>query len=237
MFKKYGKYLVLGVLAAAIAVAGVSAYFTATDNATNSFNVHEVDVELNEPQWAPNVDTDNDGVADAIGDVTPNETIAKDPTVTNIGNTDQFVFVKVTVPYKDIVTAGLDGTKNAQAETELFTWNAGANKGAINAAKGAGTGAVNGEWVLVKTDDTKADVVEYIYAYGTNAAMTALAPEATTTALFDSITLCNAIEGQGLENTTLDVDVEVYAIQTSDLNGGVVAPAQVLEIYTNQNLV
>jgi predicted ribosomally synthesized peptide with SipW-like signal peptide len=252
--KKYGKYLGLLGLAAVVAVSGVSAYFTATDTATNNFDVKEVKVDLAEPSWDNATDTDDDGTPDVAEDVTPNETIAKDPTVTNIGTTDQFVFLKVTVPYANIITAELDGTKIDRDTTvdgiqpgdvELFTWNTTNEKGALNALKGAEKGKVNEGWTLVKTIVGEADadgkgVVEYIYAYGTTDAMTALVAEASTPALFNSVTMCNAIEGQGLENKTATIDVNVYAIQTSDLGkdadtDATVSPLNVLKIYMNQN--
>jgi predicted ribosomally synthesized peptide with SipW-like signal peptide len=230
MMKKYGKYFMLVALVVAIAVSGISAYFTATDTATNNFDVKKVAVELSEPAW------DRTG-STAATNVTPNETIAKDPTVQNIGTTEQFVFLKVTVPYKNIVTAALDGKKGAAADTELFTWNTENTKGDINAAPGSAKGKVNGEWTLITTNvDEEKGLVEYTYAYGSSSAMTSLAPQAFTTPLFNSVTMCNAVEGQGLENTTVDIDVDVYAIQTSDLGETPTTdPAAVLAIYLNQN--
>ena len=47
MLKKYGKYLVLGLLLIAMAVSGISAYFTATDTVTNEFKV-EQDLDVGE---------------------------------------------------------------------------------------------------------------------------------------------------------------------------------------------
>lgn len=214
------------LLIAAMAVAGISAYFTATDSVTNNFDVQKVDVELTEPDFVDNTP------------VTPNETVAKDPTVTNKGTADQFVFVSVEVPFENIITADLEGNQNAVADTELFTWNSSSAEGVINAAPGAATGEVNAGWTLVRTNVLDS-TVEYIYAYGSATEMTVLAPEATTaTSLFDSVTLCNAIEGQGLDDTTVDIDVEVFAIQADDLadsGNGTKVPVEVLDIYMAQN--
>jgi predicted ribosomally synthesized peptide with SipW-like signal peptide len=240
MLKKYGKYFVLTALVAAVAVSGVSAYFTANDTATNNFTVNKVDVDLTEPEWDKVVDPDNDpNTPEVPVTVTPNQTILKDPTVTNKGNVDQFVFLKVTVPFQNIVTAQPNGTKNAQANTELFTWNADAagemNVVASDGYEGKALGDVNDGWTLIqrKVVDTN---VEYIYAYGSATEMTSLAKDASTVALFDSVTMCNAIEGQGLELSTVAVDIDVYAIQASDLTDlDTKVPAQVLEIYLNQN--
>ena len=225
MKKKNIKNLAIGVgLIGAMSVAGISAYFTATDTATNNFNVKKVDVDLTEPNYVDDQD------------ITPNETIVKDPTVTNIGTTNQYVFLQVRVPYKNIITANLDGTRNAAKDTELFTWNSATAEGAINAAKGAGTGAVNSGWTLVKTEDVNTGTI-YTYAYGSASEMTSLAPNAVTNALFNSVTMCNAVEGQGLEETEVDIDIQVLAIQDSDLKdsgNGTKVPSEVLAIYKNQ---
>lgn len=211
MKKKNIKNLALSLgLVGIMGVAGISAYFTATDTATNNFNVKEVDVDLDEPNY-----TDDQ-------DVTPNQAITKDPTVTNTGTTDSYVFLSVKVPYKNIITANSDGTRNAIADTELFSYT------------------VNSGWTEVGTakKDTASGTVEHIYVYGSATACTSLAPEAKTPALFNSVKMCNAIEGQGLESTEVDIDIDVYAIQDSDLGtsgSGITSPAEVLAIYLNQN--
>lgn len=196
-------------LVALMGVAGISAYFTATDVVTNNFNIKKVDVKVEEPSY-----TDDQ-------DVTPNETISKDPTVTNMGTTDQFVFLSVKVPYANIVTANANGTRNAAADTDLFSLN-----------------NVSSDWYLVKTNnDTTNKINEYIYVYGSQTACTSLAPNAKTPALFTSVTMCNAVEGQGLEETEVEIDIDVYAIQNSDLSvsgSGTVVPSEVLSIYLNQ---
>lgn len=211
MKNKKLKNSLLALAAIAVVTTGISAYFTATDTATNNFNVKKVDVELTEPNYEDDQD------------VTPNETITKDPTVTNIGTTDEFVFLSVKVPYKNIITANADGTRNKAADTELFSYT------------------INEGWTEVGTPaiDEENGIVEHIYVYGSSQACTALAPEATTeNALFDSVTMCNAVEGQGLEETEADIDIQVYAVQTSDLGTsgeGTTVPAEVLAIYLNQN--
>lgn len=244
MMKKNFKMLMVCALMGVVAVAGISAYFTANDEATNKFEVESLDVELQEPTWDEATDTDGDDVPDFAEDITPNQTIVKDPQVKNIGNTDEYVFVKVTMPWMNLVTAQLDGTKNAAADTELFSINTTAQAGTLNAGKGLGatTHKVNDGWILVDTQ-VKDTTVEYIYAYATEGgatgadSMTVLAPEATTPKLFNSVTLCNAIEGQvGFEESVHSIDLDVFAIQTGDLGENkTTIPAEVLAIYLNQN--
>ena len=83
--------LCLVVVLAVTAITGVTlAYFTDTDNATNTFTVGNVDIELTEPAW-----TEEGGGEDQGKDVYPGEALPKDPTVTNIGKNPCFVRVSV----------------------------------------------------------------------------------------------------------------------------------------------
>lgn len=239
--------LALGCVAA-LAVSGIAAYFTATDAEVNTFDIEGVTVDLTEPSFS-------DGK-----EITPNETIAKDPTVTNTDTSDQFVFLSVKVPYKNIITAGLDGTQvngGVARDTELFTWNTTTADGTINAVAADTTDytrQINNGWTLIETvkhtDGTYNGMVEYIYAWGTADALTVLngtkdedgntVAGGVTAPLFNSVTMCNAIEGQGLENTSVDINVDVFAIQASDLNAtandgnATTKPIEVYNIYANQ---
>lgn len=74
----------------AIMLVGASlAYFTDDDEATNTFTVGNVTIDLTEPKW------DEAGSKDAP-EVYPTEALAKDPTVTNTGANPCFVRIKVT---------------------------------------------------------------------------------------------------------------------------------------------
>lgn len=227
--KKNIKKIMVATLAMSTVATGISAYFTATDTAINNFNVKGVDVLLEEPNYVDDQD------------VTPNETIEKDPTITNVGTTAQFVFASVKVPYANIETANLDGTRNVADDIELFTWNTETQAGVINTKAGENGGKVNEGWTLIEIFvDVDNGMVEYIYALGTEEAMTSLATDAVSPKLFNSVTMCNAIEGQGLENTEKEIEVTVYAIQDSDLKGtafedtATVNPKEVYNIYASQ---
>ena len=70
----------------------------------------------------------------------------KDPKITNDGANDAFVFMSVKVPKANVKTANADGTLNAGANQDLFTYS------------------VNTGWKLIKTN-AFTDSTEYIYAY------------------------------------------------------------------------
>ena len=92
----------------------------------------------------------------------------------------------------------------------------------------------NSGWAVVdskEVKDSNGTYQEYIVNYGTTNECKAIKPGETTSVLFANssgshianpgveglITFKNIIEGQGLENTTLNVDVKSYAIQTDNL--------------------
>lgn len=76
-------------LAATAVIGGTLAYFTDDDEATNTFTVGNVSIDLTEPNW------EGTGKEDAP-EVYPGEALAKDPTVTNDGKNPCFVRISVT---------------------------------------------------------------------------------------------------------------------------------------------
>ena len=199
------KLLIMGgALACLAGVGGIMAYFTDTDEAENNFVIGKIDIDLEEPNWT---EPEN---------ILPNQTIVKDPQVKNVGVNDAFIFLEVEVPYENVVTANANGTKNAAADTELFSYT------------------LNTGWVEIGEAVKANGVVTHLYAYGTDAAMTALAANATTPALFSNVTFANVIEGQDLETTTQTINVKAYGIQTTNVNGGVTDPVAVWAVVNNQ---
>ena len=218
--KKIKTLVAVSALAGVLAVGGISAYFTDGDTATNTFTIGKVSIDLQEPNWDP----------DLAKDITPLQELTKDPQIKNDGINDAYVFLEVVVPYANVTVASQDGTKApAKEDTELFSYN------------------VKDGWVEVGTGtkNTEAKTVTHLYAYGTSTEMTALAKDATTGTLFDWVRFANVVEDEGLEGTTPNIVVNAYAIQTdnindgkSDLDGvnndGKVAPADVWAVLSTQ---
>ena len=85
------KIILLVALLSMVAILGVGgtlAYFTAGDEATNTFTVGSIAIDLIEPDW------DDVGKAEAV-DSYPGEPLAKDPQVVNTGKNPCFVRIKV----------------------------------------------------------------------------------------------------------------------------------------------
>lgn len=204
--KTMKKATVIMALVGCLTIGGISAYFTDADTATNEFTFGKVSLDLMEPDW--------DGEEK---NVTPLQEIKKNPQIQNDGSNEEYVFLTVTVPYANVVTAQLDGTKNEATDTELFSYE------------------INSGWLYItSTKNTSDKTITHLYAYAVEDQMTALAEGKTTPALFDKVTVANIVEDQNLELTTQQIIVNAYGIQTNNINGGVTEPASVWSVIANQ---
>ena len=88
MKRKLLAMCLVAALAATAVIGGTLAYFTDSDAAENTFTVGNVDIALTEPDW------EAEGKAEAET-VYPGESLAKDPTVENVGANPCFVRVSV----------------------------------------------------------------------------------------------------------------------------------------------
>lgn len=115
--KNSKKITAVTALAALCGVSGTYAFFTDGDVKTNEFTVGSVQIDEQEPHWNPDEDLDKDGKPDRDQTV-PKQEFAKDPQIKNIGQNRAFVFMKVTIPYRKLVTVNDQGTKNASGEAK-----------------------------------------------------------------------------------------------------------------------
>lgn len=186
------KALVLG-LVGVMTIGGIAAYFTDGDTQTNTFTVGKISLDLQEPNWEP------------PKDIVPEQEIKKDPQIKNDGINDEYVFLEVVVPYANVTIASDDGTKAGEKkDTELFSYD------------------VKDGWVEVgtaKKDEAK-KTFTHLYAYGTDEQMTALTKDQTTGSLFDWVRFANVVEDETLEETTQNIVVNAYGIQTTNINDG-----------------
>lgn len=209
------------ILAGTVSIGGIMAYFTDGDTATNTFTVGKISLDLQEPSWVPPTN------------ITPGQEIAKDPQIKNDGNNEEFVFLKVTVPYANVMTANEDGTKGRTADTELFSYD------------------VKDGWTEIDSKrviDSSSKTVTHLYAYTGETAdsMKALAVNSSTPSLFDWVRFANIVEDQNLETTTQNIVIEAYGIQTQNIkdekgnldgdnSDGKTLPLDVWKVIENQN--
>lgn len=202
--KKMVKGIALAAMLAALAAGGTAAYLTDFETATNSFTVGKVDIELDEPNWKPDDNTK----------IVPTQVIKKDPFIKNRGINEAFVYLEVSVPVRNVITAAQDGTRNALAKTELFSYTK------------------NKEWTQLERKAIGQNMV-YTYAYNH-----ILKPGEKTTTLFNTVTFANIIEGQ-LDTQQLDMPVRAYAIQSTNAGEDKTTipeqAAAAYQKYVNQN--
>ncbi len=194
--RKNGKALVLALtMMSCLSVVGISAYFTDGDTAVNAFTVGKISLELQEPNWVE---------ADAQN-ILPEQEIRKDPQVLNNGTNDEFVFLEVVIPYANIQTANETGAWNAAADVELFSYDLNSD-----------------DWVQVgeASKDESAKTMTYVYAYAQGETMTVLSKDTTTPALFEYVRFADVVESQQLDGTALQMEINAYGIQTTNLNDG-----------------
>lgn len=208
--KNMKKGVVAVALVASLGLAGLSAYFTDTQTKTNTFTVGSVKQELTEPSWKPEEKPGEN--------MTPGKTVAKDPTVKNIGNNDQYVFMKVEVPAAEVTTFDENGNKVAQENQELFTYN------------------INEGWTeLVPEKKVTNTSVTHVYYYGTSESLTKLEKTKKAT-LFNSVTFKNIVEDTE-DDPALKGDKKIvinsYGIQSDNL-GTATTPEQVWTLVQNQ---
>ena len=118
-------------LISALALSGTMAYLTDNESHTNTVQVSgNVRLDLVEENW-DETDSDNNGVPDAAQKTVPNQQIPKDPKVINTGENPMFVFLRMTVPVKDVTKVTDNGKLVTKANSENPLTAASGNNGPI----------------------------------------------------------------------------------------------------------
>ena len=205
--RKLVKGIALAAVITALAAGGTAAYLTDFETATNSFTVGKVDIDLDEPNWKPEDNTEGEKLLKLYF-------FEENGDVANKGVNEAFVYLEVSVPVRNVITVAKDGTRNALAKTELFSFTK------------------NKDWTQLERSEVGQNMV-YTYAYNH-----ILKPGTKTTTLFDTVTFANIIEGQ-LDTQQIDMPVRAYAIQatnTGDDKTTVLEQATAAyQKYVNQN--
>lgn len=210
MKKEMIKKAIIGTLGVAsiITIGGSMAYFTDQESTINNFSVGEVAVELHEDQWDELLDTNGNGIPDVAENITPTLQITKDPSVKNVGKDPAYAYLKITVPYKNLITANADGSRKAKDYVELYSFT-----------------KKEGWTQLSKTINEDKTAVEYVFYYNK-----VLEVGEQSSTLFDTVITTNFIEGQ-IDGTKLQMPVEAIAIQITNVG----SQAEAYTKYLNQN--
>ena len=186
------------------------AYFTDYDRKDNVFTVGKVGLELNEEHY-----TDRQIAR-------PSEKLPKDPTVKNTGINDEYVFLEVSVPKRQLTLLGDNGAPlGPKALTEVFDFFAEENPQTVSGTSFSYNGAAAGSdgWVFLEKNDGT-DEATYVFGYSRR-----LAAGDETTSLFDKFALKSFIEEELTGGSRLSVPVRAYGIQADSLDGAEGVPA------------
>ena len=95
--KKIKNGLFIAIVAGSLCIGGTMAYLTDREETVNEFTVGKIDIQLLEPHWKPEENKN----------LVPTQEILKDPQIKNTGQNDAFVYLEVTVPVRNVITADL----------------------------------------------------------------------------------------------------------------------------------
>ena len=217
------------VSALALGVGGTLAYLTDNETHTNTFTVGNVHIDLLEPSW-PQVDENKNGVPDEAEDLVPNQEVNKDPKVQNTGENDAIVFMRVTVPMKDVSLVADNGTVGNHAVQELFYMKQ------TNDAINVHGNHWNDSWqelpdkeVVYQAPDANPKTGQKVYVFGYKTVLpgnnnngTSIespldANTHTTQPLFNKVQLKNILENEISSDQIQNIKVESFAIQADHI--------------------
>lgn len=183
--EKYRKMLTvsLGVAGIFMASAGLTnAYLQKPmDRLDNAVTPGSIDVVLTEPLWKKE-DAKN---------LVPGQSVSKNPTVTNTGENDSWVFLRVDVPVKNIALVDSETKKKTEKkDTELLYFTP------------------DDAWELVERTEDK-DAVHYVYGF-----REILKAGDSTDALFRHVTMVDYLEGELDPKEILAMPIEAVSIQS-----------------------
>ncbi len=188
----------LVAIIAVMAIAGASlAYFTDTDKKENVFTVGNVDITLVESKWD----------ASKVGNVVPGYTYDKDPVVNNVGSTDAWVRVDVTLSNAAAFEAAA-ARHNIADLSSIFT---------IDTETTVTEATFDTTWKLAnKIENNTNDTLTYSYYY-----RKVLEAGKNTGALFTAVTIPASFTSEDMEsiyngtNHQFTITVTAHAIQTA----------------------
>ena len=165
MKKKKVTIIAIVIAIIIIVTGGIFAYLTDTDQATNVFTVGSVKINVTEANWN----------ASNGQNVVPNQTIAKDPQIDNVGSNSAYVYIKVEQPNVSLS----NGTTGP-----LFNYT------------------INSGWTLLgdNSSSTGCPTRTAVYYYNT-----ALNPSTSTSKLFNNVTTNEYNQDSVPDNTNIEV--------------------------------
>ena len=212
--KKKKTIIAAVILLLVITVGGAIAYFTDTEEKTNTFTIGNVDISLSEPNWVETDTTPANGIPDAAENLMPGQTVLKNPIISNESTKNPaYVFAKIVVPCTTETTS-----------QEIFTYTINTDKWTELSSAGVAC--------------TSGGNATHVYYYGTSGTLEELAkaadedtPTPTDKAVFDSVTVRSTLKGNEGLTGNKNIVVTGCGIQTEGLASE--TPADVWGYFNN----
>ena len=202
------------VLAAALMI-NVSLSFLVSENyRDNVFSLGNVKLLLTEENFPENEESRI---------MVPAGIISKDPKVTNTGNTDEYVFLKITVPLceAELVDENDKIDSSRRIYREIFNFISDKDdKETLSAQTGfvfldVGSFQHDRKWTLIRSEENETEHT-HTYLFGYSELLKGSQNKVTTT-LFDRIQMRNLLEGELPLNVEQTISVTAYGIQSEEL--------------------
>lgn len=206
--------LMSAFLVAALFINLTLSYLVKNKNRDNVFALGNVRLLLSEENFPQD---ENDRI------FAPKGIIQKDPKITNIGSTDDYVFLKVIVPLCNVRIVDETTNKivnNEKAYMEIFNFISNDTSSQTVFVSGftynnIGSFGYNSKWILIDSSEDTANYT-HTYLFGYSSLLTGDSSDSTT-ALFDKMQLRNILEGDLPSDVTQTVRIEAYGIQAEEL--------------------
>lgn len=218
--KKIAAIIIGFAVLTSVILFGTIAFFTSNDVVTNKLVIGNVRINLTETQYPGN---ENSSVTDML----PYSEIEKNPQIQNVGVNEAFVFMKVTVPLRNVTEVNPDGTPGTKKMQEIFYLK---NE---NYSETDFANHFNENWIELtdcETEDYNKSTKTYVFGYKKS-----LVTGDTTESLFDKVQLKNIKEELGA-NQAQSINIEACAVQSDYISVEVtdktnLNPKQLEDIY------
>lgn len=196
--KKIAAIIIGFAVLTSVILFGTIAFFTSNDVVTNKLIIGNVRINLTETQYPGN---ENPSVTDML----PYSEIEKNPQIQNVGVNETFVFMKVTVPVRNVTEVNLNGTHGTQKMQEIFYLKSKDDSELLF------ENHFNENWIELtdcETEDYNKSTKTYVFGYKKS-----LVTGDTTESLFDKVQLKNIKEELGA-NQAQSINIEACAVQS-----------------------
>lgn len=206
MVKEYVRkkklFAALALIFIAALISGVAAWLS--DDQTNTVEIETatVSISLRESNWRP----------ENASDVHPADVLPKNPTITNTGTSDAYVFIEVSMSALKTGAQIQDEKALMELRGPMPLYTTRSRKGEFDQD--------NWQRLVGPLYDRQKNSISWIYSYSKSNLLTPLAPQASTSALFDAVQLANLVRRDDVEGMDANIYVHAYAIQTTQLGTG-----------------